>query len=180
MSHLNSSSDLIEFQKISQNCLISPWIRPLLTTILFNSWLFDKISEFGINIDTNWCVINDRINSFCQNPPQICSIAYGLMFSPTSLALGCDTSLPSIAAAQADTLVILPPIVIPTLPTSMPCLSITAQLTWHAYNFTRHDYAAWASGFELFLESHSLLHRLTENPTTLCASWSQSDSAIIT
>ena len=64
ISHLNSSSHLIKFQKISQNSLISPWNRPLFTTILLNSWLFDKFGEFGINFDTNWCVINDCIDSF--------------------------------------------------------------------------------------------------------------------
>ena len=58
------TSNLTKFQKIIQNYLNSPWILPLFTTILLNSWLFDKIGEFGINFDTNWCVFNDRINSF--------------------------------------------------------------------------------------------------------------------
>ena len=46
------------------------------------------------------------------------------MFSLASSALSFDTSLSPIPAPQADTLVILPPIVLPTLLTSVPCLSI--------------------------------------------------------
>ena len=61
-----SSSDLIKFQKIPWNYLNYLWIPPLFTIILFNSWLFDKIGEFGNSFDTNWCVINDRINSSRQ------------------------------------------------------------------------------------------------------------------
>ena len=64
ISHHDSSSDLIKFQKIIWNYPISPWKRPLFTTILLNLWLFDKITEFGISFDMNWCVINDRFNSF--------------------------------------------------------------------------------------------------------------------
>ena len=37
ISHHNSLSNLIEFQKISQNSIIYPWIQPLFTTILLNS-----------------------------------------------------------------------------------------------------------------------------------------------
>ena len=65
----------------------------------------------------------------------------------------------------------------------MPHLLITTKLTRSSYNFTGHNYAAWASSFELFLESHSL-HHLIDNPLPLrdlsYASWSQSHSAIIT
>ena len=63
ISHHDSSSDLIEFQKIIWKYHISLWNRPLFTTILLNSWLFDKIGVLGICFDTNWCVINDCINS---------------------------------------------------------------------------------------------------------------------
>ena len=106
------------------------------------------------------------------------------MASPHSSALSFDTSLPSISAPQVDTQVIFPPIVLPTPPAFAPRLSITSQLTRPAYNFTGYNYSAWASGFELFLESHNLYHHLMEDPPPLCdpsyASWSQSDSAIIT
>ena len=104
-------------------------------------------------------------------------------FSPASSASSSDTSLPSIPTHQADTQVILPPIVLSTPPTSMPHLSITTQLTRLAYNSMGHNCVAWASGFELFLESHSLLHHLTDNPLPLrdplYAFWSQSNSAFI-
>ena len=71
-----------------------------------------------------------------------------------------------------------------TPPAFAPHLSITVQLTRLAYNFTSNNYSAWAFGFELFLESHNLHHHLMEDPPPLhdpsYASWSQSDSAIIT
>ena len=63
-------SDLIEFLKILQKSLNSPYIRPLFTTMLFNSRLFHKIGEFGINFDMNSGVFNDHINSFCQGSDQ--------------------------------------------------------------------------------------------------------------
>ena len=106
------------------------------------------------------------------------------MASPQSLAPSSDTSLPHVPTPQVDTQVILPPVVLPTPPAFAPRLSITAQLTRHAYNFTSNNYSAWASGFELFLESHNLHHHLMEDPPPLrdpsYASWSQSDSTIIT
>ena len=106
------------------------------------------------------------------------------MASPHSLAPIFDTLLPHVPAPQVDTQVILSPTMLPTPPTLIPHLSITAQLTWHAYNFTGHNYTAWASIFQLFLESHNLHHHLMEDPQPLCdpsyASWSQSNSAIIT
>ena len=101
------------------------------------------------------------------------------MASPHSSAPSFDTSLPHIPTPQVDTLVILPPVLLPTPLAFAPRLSITAQLTRPAYN-----YSAWASGFELFFESHNLHHHLMEDPPPLhdpsYASWSQSDSAIIT
>ena len=106
------------------------------------------------------------------------------MASPHSSAPSSDTLLPHVTSPQVDTQVILPPVVLPTSPPFAPLLSITAQLTRPAYNFTRNNYSALASGFELFLESHNLHHHLMEDPPPLCdpsyASWSQSDSAIIT
>ena len=106
------------------------------------------------------------------------------MSSPHSSASGSDTSLPHILAAQVDTQVILPPIVLPTPPTFTHRLAIMTQLTQPAYNFTSHNYAAWAFGFELFLESHNLHHHLMDDPPLFrdpsYASWSQSDSSIIT
>ena len=106
------------------------------------------------------------------------------MASPHSSAPSSDTSLPHVPAPQVDTQVILPPVVLPTPPAFAPRLSITAQLTRPAYNFTGNNYSAWAYGFELFLESHNLYHHLMEDPLPLrdpsYDSWSQSDSAIIT
>ena len=106
------------------------------------------------------------------------------MLSAHSSAPSSNTSLPHVPAPQVDTQVILLPIVLPTPLTFAPRLSIKAQLTRPTYNFTSHNYAAWASGFELFLESHNLHHHLMEDPQPLrdpsYASWSQFDSAIIT
>ena len=106
------------------------------------------------------------------------------MASPQSSAPSFDTSLPHVPAPQVDTQVILLPVVLPTPPAFAPHLSITAQLTRPAYNFTSNNYSSWASGYELFIESHNLHHHLMEDPMPLrdpsYASWSQSDSAIIT
>ena len=106
------------------------------------------------------------------------------MASPHSSALSSDTSLPHIPTPQVDTQVILPLVVLPTPLAFAPRLSITTQLTRPAYNFIGNNYSAWASGFELFLESHNLHHHLMEDPPPLCdpsyTSWLQSDSAIIT
>ena len=106
------------------------------------------------------------------------------MASPHSSAPSSDTSLPHILAPQVDTHVTLLHVVLPTPPAFAPRLSITTQLTRPAYNFTSNNYSAWASGFELFLESHNLHHHLMEDPPPLrdpsYASWSQSDSVIIT
>ena len=89
------------------------------------------------------------------------------MSSPHSLASSSDTSLPHIPTPQVDTQMILPPTVFPTPPKFAPCLSITTQLTWPAYNFTGHNYTAWASRFELFLESQNLYHHLMDDPLPL-------------
>ena len=106
------------------------------------------------------------------------------MASPHSPAPSSDTSSPHVPAPQVDTQVILPPVVLPTPPAFAPHLSITSQLTRPAYNFTGNNYSAWASSFELFLESHNLHHHLMEDPPPLrdpsYTSWSQSDSTIIT
>ena len=106
------------------------------------------------------------------------------MASPHSSAPSSDTSLPHVPVPQVDTQVILSPVVLPTPPTFAPRLSITAQLTRLAYNFTSNNYSAWAFGFKLFLEFHNLHHHLMEDPRPLrdpsYASWSQSDSSIIT
>ena len=79
------------------------------------------------------------------------------MASPHSSAPSSDTLLPHVSTPQVDTQVILQPVVLPTPPTFAPRLSITTQLTRPAYNFTSNNYSAWASGFELFLESHNLI-----------------------
>ena len=64
--HLNSSSDLIEFQKIYRKSLISLWIRPLFITILLNLYKFNIIGEFSFIFYTNRCAINNRIDSSHQ------------------------------------------------------------------------------------------------------------------
>ena len=106
------------------------------------------------------------------------------MASPHSSAPSSDTSLPHVPVPQVDTQVILLRVVLPTPPAFAPRLSITTQLTQPTYNFTSNNYSAWASGFELLLESHNLHHHPMEDPPPLrdpsYASWSQSDSAIIT
>ena len=106
------------------------------------------------------------------------------MASPHSSTQSSDTSLPHVPALQVDTHLILPPVVLPTPLAFAPRLSITPQLTRPAYNFIGNNYSTWASGFELFLESHNLHHHLMEDPPPLrdpsYASWSQLDLAIIT
>ena len=72
-----------------------------------------------------------------------------------------------------------------SLSTSKPnSLFITTQLTQPTDNFSRHNYATWAFGFEIFIKFHSLLYHLTNDPSLLLnpsyASWSQLGSAIIT
>ena len=48
ISHLNSSSNLTKFQKISRKYLNSLWIRPLFTIIPLNSLLIPQIGKFGL------------------------------------------------------------------------------------------------------------------------------------
>ena len=62
---------LSRFQNIPRNYLISLWIRPLFTSILFNSWLFLKICEFDHCFDSIWCVFNDHIKSI--HHPLMCT-----------------------------------------------------------------------------------------------------------
>ena len=106
------------------------------------------------------------------------------MASPHSSAPSSDTSLSHVLTPQVDSQLILLPVVLPTPLAFAPRLSITTQLTRPAYNFTENNFSAWASGFELFLESHNLHHHLIEDPLPLLdpsyASWLQSDLAIIT
>ena len=64
-------SDLTEFQNIPRNYLNSQWIRLLFTTILLNSWLFDKIGEFGNCFDSWPCVFNDFAVSIRYPPPSL-------------------------------------------------------------------------------------------------------------
>ena len=59
ISHLNSSSNLTKFQKISRKYLNSLWIRCLFTIIPFNSLSIPQISKFGIIFDTRPCEIDD-------------------------------------------------------------------------------------------------------------------------
>ena len=41
-------ADFDRIWRIPQKYVDSPWIRPEFITILFNSWLFIKICDFGI------------------------------------------------------------------------------------------------------------------------------------
>ena len=59
ISHLNSSSNLTKFQKISRKYLNSLWIRPVFTIIPLNSLLIPQIGKFGIIFDTRPCEIDD-------------------------------------------------------------------------------------------------------------------------
>ena len=81
ISHLNSLSDLIQFEEVPKKYLNSPWIWPLFTTILSNWWLFLEIDEFGTYFDTSLCVFNDLMDSsrhsmphnFHKSPPKFLS-----------------------------------------------------------------------------------------------------------
>ena len=103
-------------------------------------------------------------------------------FSLASSALSSGTSLLLVPTPYAHSPVILLPIVLLTLLTFVPHLLITTQLTRLACNFSKHKYAAWASSFELFLESFNLLHPLIDDHLPFLylsyASWSQLDSAM--
>ena len=63
---INSSSDLIEFQRYLKNFPNYPWIWPLFTTIPFNTWINLYISKFGLCFDMTLCVFNDRTISSRQ------------------------------------------------------------------------------------------------------------------
>ena len=67
ISHLNSSSNLTKFQKISRKYLNSLWIQPLFTIIPFNSLLIPQIGKFGIIFDTRPCEIDDLTVSSRHN-----------------------------------------------------------------------------------------------------------------
>ena len=66
ISKLNSSSDLIEFQRYLENFPNSPLIQPLFTIIPLNLWFNLKIGKFGLYFDRTSCVFNDRTSSFRQ------------------------------------------------------------------------------------------------------------------
>ena len=66
ISHLNSSSNLTKFQKISQKYLDSLWIRPLFTIIPFNSLLIPQIGKFGLIFDA----IPHEIDDLAVSSPQ--------------------------------------------------------------------------------------------------------------
>ena len=67
ISHLNSSSNLTKFQKISRKYLNSLWIRPVFTIIPLNSLLIPQIGKFGIIFDTRPCEIDDLAVSSRQS-----------------------------------------------------------------------------------------------------------------
>ena len=68
MSHLNSSSNLTKFQKISRKYVNSLWIRPSFTIIPFNSLLIPQICKFRIIFDTRPCEIDDLAVSSRHGP----------------------------------------------------------------------------------------------------------------
>ena len=84
--------------------------------------------------------------------------------SPHSSAPGFDTSLSLILIPQVDT-DDYPAYSVSCFIVVVSRLSITTQHTWPTYDFSIHNYAVWASFFELFLESRDLHHHLM---TTLC------------
>ena len=63
ISHLNSSSNLTKFQKISRKYLNSLWIQPVFTIIPLNSLLIPQTGKFGIIFDTRPCEIDDLVVS---------------------------------------------------------------------------------------------------------------------
>ena len=69
ISHINSSSNLTKFQKISRKYLNSLWIRSLFTIIPLNSLLNPQIGKFGIIFDTRPCEINDLAVSSREMAP---------------------------------------------------------------------------------------------------------------
>ena len=86
------------------------------------------------------------------------------MFSPTSSTLDFDTSFLPIPENQANTLVILLPIVFPTPPTLAPHLLIMTQLTKHAYNLP--EIITWR-GILVLSSSSSLIVFFIISQTTL-------------
>ena len=73
---------------------------------------------------------------------------------------GTNISLTTILTPRVNTPMTLLPIELPTPLSSVPPLSIT-KLIHLAENFNTHNYVAWTSSFEIFLDSHRLPHRLT-------------------
>ena len=59
ISIINSSSDLIKFEEIIINFLISLLIRPLFTIIPLNSKYIRQIGKFGLCFDMRSCEIDD-------------------------------------------------------------------------------------------------------------------------
>ena len=62
ISHNDSLFDLIEFQKIIWNYHNSPLNRPLFTTMLLNSWLFDKLVSL-VFVLTLECMFSTTLQS---------------------------------------------------------------------------------------------------------------------
>ena len=77
ISHLNLSSNLTKFQKISRKYLNSLWIRPLFTTIPFNSLLIPQIGKLGLIFDAIPHEIDDLAVSSRQ-PPRPNSVVGGV------------------------------------------------------------------------------------------------------
>ena len=85
ISHLNSSSNLTKFQKISRKYLNSLWIRPLFTIIPFNSLLIPQFGKFGIIFDA----IPHEIDDLAVSSRQF-SLTWSFSWSPPFCPLLCS------------------------------------------------------------------------------------------
>ena len=90
ISHLNSSSNLTKFQKISRKYLNSLWIRPLFTIIPLNSLLIPQIVKFGLIFDAIPREIDDLAVSSRQVLPALTNlIGHSIFFKFVSSLIVC-------------------------------------------------------------------------------------------
>ena len=95
ISIINSSSDLIKFEEIIINFLISPCIRPLFTIIPLNSRYFHQISKFGLCFDTRPCEIDDLAVSSRQPTSLLLCHVNHFHVAPRLLLLSYEVDGPS-------------------------------------------------------------------------------------
>ena len=120
------------------SCCLLPIRHTLLSINISSHHYHQALAHFFVVdlTDVVWIkATNDKLGDTYICPNILSGLHQQSMASPTdstfslaSSALGFDTSLPLVLAPQADNLVILPHIVLPTPPNSAPCLLITTQL----------------------------------------------------